>query len=72
MDVTDRDQACSLPAMKQPSIIGDGALVAIFNNAGIVVNGAVLYIPVEAWRQQFEVNVIGVIRTTQLFFPLLV
>lgn len=71
MDVTDepgmllaRDQAISL--------IGDGALVAIFNNAGIVVNGAVLYIPLEAWREQFEVNVIGVVRTTQLFFPLLV
>ena len=51
--------------------IGDGALVAIFNNAGVVVHGSVLHIPVEAWRQQFEVNVLGVITVTQMFFPLL-
>ncbi|MDZ4749099.1 MAG: SDR family NAD(P)-dependent oxidoreductase [Saprospiraceae bacterium] len=70
MDVTDeigmktaRDEAVT--------IIGNGTLVAIFNNAGIVVYGAWLYIPIDKWQQQFEVNVIGVIRTTQLFFPLL-
>ena len=51
-------------------IIGKNELVAIINNAGIVVNGAVLYIPVEEWKQQFDVNLFGVIRTTQTFFPL--
>src|SRR5690349_21169631 len=50
-------------------IIGQNELVAIINNAGIVVNGAVLYIPVEEWKQQFDVNLFGVIRTTQTFFP---
>jgi NAD(P)-dependent dehydrogenase (short-subunit alcohol dehydrogenase family) len=52
-------------------IIGQNELVAIINNAGIVVNGAVLYIPIEEWKQQFDVNLFGVIRTTQTFFPLL-
>lgn len=70
MDVT--DESGMLSARDEAAkIIAEGALVAIFNNAGIVVNGAWLYIPIDAWRQQFEVNVIGVIRTTQLFFPLL-
>lgn len=70
MDVTD-ESGMQLARDEATKIIGDGALVAIFNNAGIVVNGAWLYIPIDQWRQQFEVNVIGVIRTTQLFFPLL-
>ncbi len=52
-------------------IIGDHALVAIINNAGIVVSGAVLYVPIDEWRKQLEVNLLGVIRTTQYFFPLL-
>lgn len=71
MEVT--DQVCMDNARKDAErIIGDGNLVAIFNNAGMVINGAVLHIPIEQWRQQFEVNVLGAIRTTQLFFPLLV
>ena len=70
MDVTD-ESGMQLARDEAAKIIGEGTLVAIFNNAGVVVNGAWLYIPIEEWRHQFEVNVIGVIRTTQLFFPLL-
>ena len=70
MDVTD-ETGMQLARDEAANLIGDGSLVALFNNAGVVVNGAWLYIPIDEWRQQFEVNVIGVIRTTQLFFPLL-
>lgn len=70
MDVTD-ESGMQIARDQAATIIGDGTLVAIFNNAGVVVNGAWLYIPIDEWRQQFEVNVVGVIRTTQLFFPLL-
>jgi NAD(P)-dependent dehydrogenase (short-subunit alcohol dehydrogenase family) len=70
MDVTDADVMESAKTTAE-SIIGDGALVAIFNNAGIVVSGAVLYIPIEEWQRQFDVNVIGLLRTTTLFFSLL-
>ncbi|HJW29783.1 MAG TPA: SDR family NAD(P)-dependent oxidoreductase, partial [Saprospiraceae bacterium] len=52
-------------------IVGDDSLVAIINNAGIVVHGAFLYIPSDAWHRQFDVNVYGIIRTIQSFFPLL-
>jgi len=52
-------------------IIGNNDLVAIINNAGIAVNGAVLYVPIDEWKTQFEINLFGAIRTTQTFFPLL-
>ena len=52
--------------------MGDHPLVAIINNAGIVVNGACLYVPVAEWQRQFDVNLYGVIRVTNTFFPLLV
>jgi NAD(P)-dependent dehydrogenase (short-subunit alcohol dehydrogenase family) len=70
MDVTDPEGMAGA-VRKAEMIIGEDALVAIINNAGVAVSGAVLYIPIEEWRQQLEINVIGVIRTTQLFFPLL-
>lgn len=71
MDVA--DEPSLLIAREETSrIIGQYHLVAIINNAGIAVNGAVLYIPVEEWKKQFEVNVFGAIRIIQLFFHLLV
>ncbi len=70
MDVTDQ-KGMEMAKESAIQLIGDGSLVAIFNNAGIVVNGAVLYVPPEEWQKQFDVNVTGIIRTTQLFFPLL-
>lgn len=70
MDVTNEGQVMEAVANAN-AIIGENQLVAIINNAGIAVSGAVLYIPVEEWQKQFEVNLFGVIRTTQRFFPLL-
>lgn len=70
MDVTDPISMTRAKAATE-EIIVDGSLVAIINNAGIVVSGAALYIPPEEWAHQLDVNVLGVIRTTQLFFPLL-
>lgn len=71
MDVTAEDQLLAAKESVE-KMIGEGALVAIINNAGIAVHGAVLYIPLQAWRNQFEINLMGAIRVTQLFFPLLI
>lgn len=71
MDVTNMDSLCDAKAEAE-KIIGEDGLVTIFNNAGIVVNGSVLHIPIAQWQEQMDVNVLGVVRTTQLFFPLLV
>ncbi len=43
----------------------------LINNAGMSVNGPLAYVPVEDFKKQFEVNVFGVIRITQIFLPLL-
>ncbi|MEO6132354.1 MAG: SDR family NAD(P)-dependent oxidoreductase [Saprospiraceae bacterium] len=70
MDVTEQgsiDRAKDLARQ----IMGSDPMVAIINNAGIVVAGAVLYIPIEEWRRQLDVNVLGVIRVTQAFFEFL-
>src|SRR5262249_6612260 len=41
------------------------------DNAGPATLGAVELVPVEAWRRQFEVNVIGLVAVTRAFLPLL-
>src|SRR4030095_12191795 len=70
MDVT--DELSILNARnKAEGLLGEDPLVAIVNNAGIAISGAVLYVPVEEWKRQLDVNVLGVIRSIQAFFPLL-
>lgn len=43
----------------------------LINNAGIVVSGPLLHVPIEQIDHQFQVNVIGVLNTIQAFAPLL-
>jgi NAD(P)-dependent dehydrogenase (short-subunit alcohol dehydrogenase family) len=50
--------------------VGD-RLDALVNNAGIAVNGPVEVLPVEQWRRQFEVNVIGQVAVTRALLPAL-
>jgi len=53
------------------AIAGPQGLDGLVNNAGIAVIGPVELVPVEAWRRQFEVNVLGLVAVTQTFLPLL-
>ncbi len=46
-------------------------LNALVNNAGIAVNGPIEIVPVEAWRHQFEINVIGQVAVTRALLPAL-
>jgi NAD(P)-dependent dehydrogenase (short-subunit alcohol dehydrogenase family) len=46
-------------------------LHALVNNAGIAVNGPVEVVPIEQWRRQFEVNVIGQVAVTRALLPAL-
>lgn len=43
--------------------------VHLVNNAGIALGGPVEGLPVEKWKEQFEVNVFGLLRATQAFLP---
>ena len=46
-------------------------LDALINNAGIAVNGPLQHLPIDELAQQFDINVVGVMRVTQAFLPLL-
>lgn len=51
--------------------LGAAPLTGLVNNAGIAVAGPVEYVPLEAWRRQFEVNLFGQVAVTQAFLPML-
>jgi NAD(P)-dependent dehydrogenase (short-subunit alcohol dehydrogenase family) len=48
-----------------------GSLDALVNNAGIAVNGPVELVPVDEWRRQLEVNLIGQVAVTRALLPAL-
>ena len=47
----------------------DGAIGVLVNNAGYSQSGAIEAVPMEKVRQQFETNVFGLVRLTQLALP---
>lgn len=70
MDVTDQKSIEDAVAQASGSGIGQ-RLVAIVNNAGIAVAGPVERVSPQRWHRQFDVNVLGMVRVTQAFLPLL-
>jgi NAD(P)-dependent dehydrogenase (short-subunit alcohol dehydrogenase family) len=51
--------------------LGGETLFGLVNNAGIAVAGPLVYMPIEDFRQQIDVNLTGVVIATQAFAPLL-
>jgi short-subunit dehydrogenase len=51
--------------------LGGEPLFGLVNNAGIAVSGPLLYLDVDEFRHQLEVNVTGPLIVTQAFAPLL-
>ena len=47
----------------------EGAVGVLINNAGYSQSGAIETVPMEAVRRQFETNVFGLVRLTQLVLP---
>jgi NAD(P)-dependent dehydrogenase (short-subunit alcohol dehydrogenase family) len=70
MDITDAD-AVQQAALKVGSLIGDGNLAGLVNNAGIVVSGPLLYLKPSEYRRQLDVNMIAPLVVIQAFAPLL-
>jgi NAD(P)-dependent dehydrogenase (short-subunit alcohol dehydrogenase family) len=66
LDVTDED---SMRAAVQTVELAEGALGALVNNAGYSQSGAVETVPPDALRRQFETNVFGLVRLTQMVLP---
>jgi NAD(P)-dependent dehydrogenase (short-subunit alcohol dehydrogenase family) len=66
LDVTDE---ASIAAAAQR--VGDAPLAGLVNNAGISVSGPLEFVPLDEWRRQLEVNVIGQVAVTQALLPAL-
>jgi NAD(P)-dependent dehydrogenase (short-subunit alcohol dehydrogenase family) len=69
-DVTDPDSVNQVAAAVKKTL-GEQRLFGLVNNAGIAVLGPLAYLPLERFRQQIEVNLLGVHAVTQAFLPLL-
>jgi NAD(P)-dependent dehydrogenase (short-subunit alcohol dehydrogenase family) len=66
LDVT--DEASMVAAVKEVEDT-HGAVGVLINNAGYSQSGAIETVPLEAVRRQFETNVFGLVRLTQLVLP---
>jgi NAD(P)-dependent dehydrogenase (short-subunit alcohol dehydrogenase family) len=69
-DVTD-EAAVQLAADKVGRDLGTCTLDGLVNNAGIEVTGPLAHLPVDQFRQQLEVNLVGPLIVTKAFLPLL-
>ncbi len=70
MDVTD-ETSVKRAFIEIKQMLNKQGLVALINNAGIAIGGPLQHQSMDEITQHFEVNVIGLIRTTQAFLPLL-
>jgi NAD(P)-dependent dehydrogenase (short-subunit alcohol dehydrogenase family) len=66
LDVTDEESMRAAVAAVEDA---EGAVGVLVNNAGYSQSGAVETVPLEAARRQFETNVFGLARLTQLVLP---
>ncbi|MGJ0511798.1 SDR family NAD(P)-dependent oxidoreductase [Methylocystis sp.] len=69
-DVTDAD-AIAAAARDVETRLGGETLGGLVNNAGLAVPGPLLHLPIDDFRRQIEINVIGQLRIIQAFAPLL-
>ena len=65
------DVTCAAAIAASVAALGDEPLAGLVNNAGIATLGPLELLPIDAWRRQFEVNVLGLVAVTQACLPLL-
>src|SRR5215469_10849577 len=66
LDVTDQEQVDAVA--KQIADAG-GSLDGVVNNAGVARGGPLEYLPLEIWREQLDVNVLGQVAVTKAVLP---
>ncbi len=69
-DVTD-EAAVQRAATQVSDALAGRTLDGLVNNAGVVIGGPMIYVPIGKLRQQMEINLIGPAIVTQAFAPLL-
>ena len=70
LDVTDEAQLAGAVATVEQAV-GEQGLQGLVNNAGISGGAPTEVLPLDDLRRMLEVNVVGVVATTQAFLPLL-
>ena len=70
LEITDQ-ASISAAVEKVESAVGERGLAGLVNNAGIVVPGPLELQPLDDFRRQLEVNLIGQVAVTQAFLPLI-
>lgn len=70
LDVTD---SASIAAMAEfvESVVGEAGLDGLVNNAGTTLPRAIEHLPLDGFRQQLEVNLVGPLAVAQALLPLL-
>src|SRR5258708_15679394 len=67
MDVTDADSVTAAGHR----VLAAGPLAGLVNNAGVALAAPLEHIPIEVFRRQLEVNLIGQLAVTQAMLPAL-
>lgn len=68
IDVT-KEETVDAAAQQIREVLKKADEVSLVNNAGIAVAGPVEGVSMLKWREQFEVNVFGLVKVTQAFLP---
>jgi NAD(P)-dependent dehydrogenase (short-subunit alcohol dehydrogenase family) len=66
MDVTD-GLAVERAVAQVSAQLGTSTLIGLVNNAGVVVPGPLLHLPLEKYRRQLEINLISPLSVIQAF-----
>ena len=69
-DVRDED-AIKKAVLEVEQIVGDNGIDCLINNSGIALGGPSLHLPIGVFKEQFDVNLFGVISVTNAFSKLL-
>ena len=70
LDVTNQEQIAQA-ASQVKERVGDTGLAGLVNNAGIVAAAPLEFLPIDEFRHQLEVNLIGQLAVTQALLPLI-
>ncbi|MCB0193049.1 MAG: SDR family oxidoreductase [Anaerolineae bacterium] len=70
INVTDTSTIATAAEQVGSALQGSG-LTGLVNNAGVAFGGPLEFLPIEKFKIQFDINVIGQVAVTQAFLPLL-
>jgi NAD(P)-dependent dehydrogenase (short-subunit alcohol dehydrogenase family) len=65
-------QAEDFVAARDRALAEFGSVDVVVNNVGVMAAGRPEVIPVEEWQRVLDVNVLGVVRSNEVFLPLLI